>query len=445
MVMGKTVYVLGAGFSTLAKLPPQADIINRIFSPTTEQFMSNKILIKTITRFENARKNIAKFLLTLFSNQSIEKFAAEKIGNSLDELSPSEREEVFNALAEDLSFWQEIYKFIREKLSGVTLEDIFTILDKAVVSNEHIQGYNLSKIIALREDIIFCIIRLFVAELSDYKYDTSVYIEFVKKILNLRFKEGQEKDPVSIITLNWDALLDIYFNEVIKTDKKYENARLDYCIYDYEYDHFCEKKGEEKPIPSTLLKNLNYFNIKYIKLHGSMNWLICKNCRRLFYSVDEYIALKEFEKNSPQCPFCKENYSSISNDDQTNLKSELITPTLIKNLDNVNFKSMWKNAFVELSEADKIVFIGYSLPQADFELRYMLKKSIKPNTEIEVVLYLYDDPDRLNTYLKDEEGIRLYNSLAGNFAGTRFTSFFGGEQIKFYYEGLESYVSDYME
>ena len=60
-------------------------------------------------------------------------------------------------------------------------------------------------------------------------------------------------------------------------------------------------------------------------------------------------------------------------------------PTYLKNLSNPQYKLIWQNAGVELSEANRIVFIGYSLPQADFEMRQLLARMVRENAEITLV------------------------------------------------------------
>lgn len=69
------------------------------------------------------------------------------------------------------------------------------------------------------------------------------------------------------------------------------------------------------------------------------------------------------------------------------LQSNLLLPTYLKNLSNIQIKLVWQNAAIELSEATRIVFIGYSLPAADFEIRQLLARMIRPDAEIQVVLY----------------------------------------------------------
>lgn len=65
------------------------------------------------------------------------------------------------------------------------------------------------------------------------------------------------------------------------------------------------------------------------------------------------------------CRHCDKNFEEETNNHK--LISNLIMPTFIKDLSNPQYKIIWQNAGVEISEADKLVFIGYSLPSADFD------------------------------------------------------------------------------
>lgn len=441
--MSKTVYILGAGFSVLANLPQQSDLLRRIFERESNDLFSldDPSLLGTELRYKEAKRDIADFILQFFSCKNIFSFLPS---SSVESMQDFELNELKKSLKETPQFYDKIYEFICTDKSFISLEDIFTILDKAYVSNEHIQGYDLQRIIDLRESFLLCIIRLFAIAEKENQYNNETYINFITNLMNLRKESGEDGDPVSIITLNWDAVFDVYFNHLVENNKDYKGFRLDYCIYDHNYDYyFPDTKESPSPdinIPSTLLKRLGYYNFKFLKLHGAMNWLVCKNCQRLFYSRYKYISLLEFlDSEAPTCPYCKGSYTSNGYNNQIKLKAELITPTLLKNLNNVIFKNLWKNAFVELSEASRVVFIGYSLPQADFELRYLLKKAIKPNTKIEVVLYHNDDPGRLKSYISEES--ILHQNIIDFLPEKRYRSFFGVEDIEFFYEGLQGYVS----
>ncbi|NMH70732.1 hypothetical protein HF072_18285 [Bacillus sp. RO3] len=441
--MSKTVFVLGAGASMIENLPSQAEILKSIFKKEESDFATfNPTLLKTGERYRRARINIAEFIIRLFSNKNYFDFISDESALAeIETLQMEEKYKLLDELKKDNGFLESIYEYIAESKSHITLEDIFTILDKAIASNEHIQGYDTSKIIQLRNDFVFCIIRLFVKSSVNQSFDSQTYLNFIEKIIQKRIEAEQTGDPVSIITLNWDFIVDKYFSHVVSSNSDYEKAKLDYCVYDHNYHHFFDDSDIES-IPSTILKRQGYYNVKLLKLHGAMNWLLCKNCQRLFYSQEKYIAFEEFyDTSAPECPFCTKNYSLSGDRNNTKLTSELITPTLLKNLDNVTFKNIWKNAFVELAEAEKVVFIGYSLPQADFEFRYMLKKAIRPITNIDVVLYHNDDPNKIKDLLKDEGDISKFTA---NVSETRFNSFFGKDDINFFYEGINDYVENHL-
>ena len=86
-----------------------------------------------------------------------------------------------------------------------------------------------------------------------------------------------------------------------------------------------------------------------------------------------------------------------------------------------------KEAGIELSEAKKVVFIGYSLPQADFEMRQLLSRMIRKNAEIEVVDYGIETDQRIAETIK------------------RYNTFFGVRKPKFYLKGAKDYIENHLD
>src|SRR5207248_1446300 len=82
------------------------------------------------------------------------------------------------------------------------------------------------------------------------------------------------------------------------------------------------------------------YNVKLLKLHGSMNWLQCPNCQRLFVQFGGKQEILEHLGNTV-CRHCKrfghENY----------LAGSLVMPTFLKDLSNFQIKLVWQNAGVE--------------------------------------------------------------------------------------------------
>ena len=105
-------------------------------------------------------------------------------------------------------------------------------------------------------------------------------------------------------------------------------------------------------------------------------------------------------------------------------------PTFLKNLDNIQNKLIWQNAGIELSEASKIVFIGYSLPQADFEFKQLLSRMMKADAKIEVYLIENDNPEQY-------EGNIKYLT-----AGYRYQNFFSSRDLTIHYTGVKGFVEN---
>jgi NAD-dependent SIR2 family protein deacetylase len=192
---------------------------------------------------------------------------------------------------------------------------------------------------------------------------------------------------------------------------------LDYCCYMTPF------KSDENIRPALLARGKGLFNVKLLKLHGSMNWLQCQRCQRLFVTFSEKIAVEEY-LSEPKCRLCEKNFANhVTHDGGALLISQLIMPTFLKDLNNVQIKLIWQNACVELSEATKIIFMGYSFPSADFELRQLLARSVRHNAEIEVILK--NQPSDVN---KDCPELR-------------YRSFLGKRKLKVIYGGVEDYIN----
>lgn len=114
-----------------------------------------------------------------------------------------------------------------------------------------------------------------------------------------------------------------------------------------------------------------------------------------------------------------------ANENQILLQPEIITPTMLKTLNSRLFREIWSEAAHMLENASRVIFIGYSLPLADYEIRYLLRKNIKKSAKIEVVLAKSDQPkNEMEIWSKPE---------------SRYRSLFPVNEITFNYNGLRHY------
>jgi hypothetical protein len=229
-------------------------------------------------------------------------------------------------------------------------------------------------------------------------------------------KEAKAYDPVSVISLNWDILLDNAINDelrrrhpTIKSDYA-EFGVVDYCCYISSID-----KNDRRVRSGLWTLGCRGYNIKLLKLHGSMNWLQCPNCQRLFVGFYEKHVIMNYE--DPQlCRHCKNHGHDVK------WRGAMVMPTFLKDLSNFQIKLIWQNASVELMEARKLVFVGYSLPSADFEFRQMLSRMVHPDAKIEVYLW-----DAAPTFADEER---------------RFRDFFSRHDVRVYGKGAAEFVSN---
>jgi len=241
--------------------------------------------------------------------------------------------------------------------------------------------------------------------------------------MKLRMTKKQH-DPLAIISTNWDILLDNSIKRAIEGDNN--NGVVDYCCY------ISSLHDDETIKPGLWALGKGNYNVKLLKIHGSMNWLICPKCQRLYVAFYDKIAEYGIYKDK-SCSHCTRNFKepkTISNA----LRSNLIMPTFLKDLNNFQIKLIWQNSGVELSEASKIVFIGYSLPQADYELRQLLSRMIPHDAKIEVVM----------RNEKDEETGKILKEIkdSNNEILNRYQTFFGKRKVTSHRNGVENYIEE---
>jgi NAD-dependent SIR2 family protein deacetylase len=266
------------------------------------------------------------------------------------------------------TFVQEIFEPVNVDARGeISLEDLFTFIDKAILERADFNSRPEEDLRKIRAALEFSIIYMFDQKLRNRP---QFYDDLANVFVNKRVKAGQSADPFGFISLNWDIVLDNAIGEVCQSfsgDNRNRKVGIDYCCY---------ATDRSTGLGSMMWKPSGGFNIKIQKLHGSFNWLICRRCGRLIYEVGRKATLLTFINKTP-CDYCRSTSS---------LGSLFVTPTLLKDLNNTHLRMVWHNAGLDLMEAERVVFVGYSLPLADFELRYLLKKSIRRDTRIEVVL-----------------------------------------------------------
>jgi hypothetical protein len=303
-----------------------------------------------------------------------------------------------------LYFIEKLFKVHEKKLiMNISLEDIFTLIDRAIINNETIGDFDYNDFYDAKNNLLDYIVKLFADKLEKAN-NINEYQYFFNSLVKQRINGGS----ISIISLNWDTLPEYY---ILKSYAKrnIDKYGVDYTCFDWDYD--------EKPdyIPSILKKAHKYSTIKIMKLHGSINWLYNKENNGLY--------IKEQNEDFP-------SGIMLQKSERKKYENIIITPTLLKNFNNTHLKMIWHNAGLDLLEAERVVFLGYSFPMADFEFRYLLLKSILRNKNIKIRVLLYPE---------NPEGEMIYTR---NETENRYKNFFVSNDIKFEYKDIKEYLTN---
>jgi NAD-dependent SIR2 family protein deacetylase len=437
----KTVYILGAGASRAVGLPLQAELLSRIFNFKIPSVNASTDFIKLTLNpiqeeiqiyyeaFDEERRKLADFI--------IENFAASDQKKEYATISGS-IEKSNNFISQDIRIksLERVYALASD--IHITLEDLFTMFDKITLNHENFHSYSQKSIDEIHSALRKCIIFVLTYDNVDEADTKNSYRVFAQKLIRERLNVPQKDDPIAVITMNWDSALE---KEIYRQCRKYNRGRKtekifpDLCFYDYVL------VNTKTHMVSTHIRAKGHYNLKLMKLHGAINWLVCPCCDRVYVDYEKNIAIKEIFYEQI-CPYCFEVFGDEKIPPK--MRSTLITPTFLKDLNSLHIKNIWHNAFLDLTEATKLIFIGYSFPDADFEMRYLLKKAIRPQTPIKVILHKSDDPEIYREDIKSSaipktESERLISKLY--LPESRYISFFGRDAVEFSYEGIETFVN----
>lgn len=347
----KTVYIVGAGFSSYAGLPLTAGFTDAILAARDFGGGPSKLIVDYMSRF----------IRETFNHSTIA--TADK--------------------------WPD-------------LEDIFTCVDLAANSGHHLgSSFKPSDLRTVRRTILSRIIRML-----DQRYAKGRRKKGTDWFTLDKFFSTLNLDETGFISMNWDSVV----------ERKLQ-MRLGGPFIDYKCDAL-SAAIPDLPDEVDLLSHVRYLKalkkydgtiqlgkelseedkrkcVPLIKIHGSINWLYCDNCRRLFWCHPDQVprianqlitsddlnrmvhmlgksALKKqatilkLRQTPPVLCFCS---------DDVVLGARLATFSYRKALEFPMFQKSWFAAEELLRGAEEWVFIGYSLPAADFEFKYLLKRT----------------------------------------------------------------------
>jgi NAD-dependent SIR2 family protein deacetylase len=273
-------------------------------------------------------------------------------------------------------YWERVFGY---EAGGAppSFEDHFTVLDLAANTGHQLGSkYSPKQLRAIR--------RLSIHRVFD--------------VLNTKFRHSEELSEFlsalangvgnGILTTNWDIAIERHLSP----------------------DSFHYSVAIERPRGGLYDRR----GVPLLKLHGSANWAYCDCCSRLYafeptqgkgalykhvfidkedlrmLAAGDKVARLSVHGSKAKCYVC-----------QIALSSRVATFSYAKVLNFVHFLSIWDDAFTVLRNARHWVFVGYSLPEADFQLRHLLKAAqlgrAEPS-EVKVTVVTNQDPSTIERF-----------------------------------------------
>jgi hypothetical protein len=288
------------------------------------------------------------------------------------------------------------------------LEDIFTLIDLSANT-----GHNLGRpfppksLRALRRMLIFR-----VYSVLDMKFQHCADIDSLLR----HFLPAAGPVTTHFIVLNWDIVLEQHLAQL-------RHIAVDYCV--------SAQPWHRTPSPSAP-------RVGVAKIHGSSNWVYCDNCHTLFFDLSTKLSLgiraglikadfRLFDQSVDKQTF--RSAIGLSSPDRAcrickvAVGPHIATFSYRKSFRTQAFASTWLAAERILSEAPRWLFVGYSLPPADYEFKHLLK-----TCELKLKV-AGNHPKRIDVVLLNDP-----------LAETAYKRFFGAH-VRVHQQGLTQYVA----
>ncbi len=265
---------------------------------------------------------------------------------------------------------QEYNRSISHPGKYPALNDFLTYLDDHVVARKRIDGYD-------PLTIRFKLLRLMFGRLTEQERPRP------------RFTWGQHADvaPMPAFDENDNGGSVSVQPERARTPANHRLARLVADLgaravistnYDLIFDQALEDTGVRPDYSTGYSRTCEYRRqIRLLKIHGSVNWLVCSKCGSIGVWGDSYPtqALWAEERVYQLCPQCR----------CAEWLDTLVTPTRRRSQEHLALNPIWDTARTELRGAELIMFIGYSLPPEDEDVLRLLREGIDETARVLVV------------------------------------------------------------
>jgi hypothetical protein len=279
-----------------------------------------------------------------------------------------------------------------------TFEEVLGLTDLAILRKEAFRSFdienratNSGRLRFIGQYLVFLLAKVLDAKLQDR---ADIHRRLVQALKNANMLK-----EVIFVSTNYDILIDNVLTELYD-----ENFDLDYGI---------DFRNFEKPDDWKRPRREN--RIALFKPHGSLNWLFCPACNELEITPKEKGVvtrlISDFRLSA--CPECGSVYLPL-----------IVPPTFYKDLNNVFLSSIWNRTDNALRRVDHVVFCGYSFPDADIHIKYLLKRAQTNRSAPQKFTVINHFPGKSDSICKEETyRYKRFLGLGVNYTEMSFEQF----------------------
>jgi hypothetical protein len=257
-----------------------------------------------------------------------------------------------------------------------TFEEALGVLDLAVLNDEEFWDFGYEAQELKIHDVRTALLWMIAIALTRGGLQPETHLRLVKRLLTTG-----ELHKTAFITLNYDTFIDTALRGSPPV------SDIDYG-FEFRFDDYAAGGRGTRPAANA---------VPLLKLHGSLDWLYCRACHALDRGGRPDEVKRVIPGLSFGTPFCVCG----------NVKQPVIVPpTFFKSLSHVHTRQIWHAAEEVLSgqRLRRIVFCGYSFPDADLHVKYLMKRAQIRRPGVEVIVlnhFIGKDPALL-----EQEAVR---------------------------------------
>lgn len=276
------------------------------------------------------------------------------------------------------SYFKEIFfiDVLHDDLDAIqfpTFEEAIGLLDLAVRKRQSFKDFDLENLAQSCNRIGF-IRQYLVLLMAEVLEDKTSVVKGLHRTLVERLKANGLLTDMVFISTNYDILID-------QALASRDDIALDYGVDFINYSSPAYSSDNHKPI------------VQLYKVHGSLNWSYCPTCSSLkLIKCQQGIFKMLTDPAQARCRRCQSIETPV-----------IVPPTFFKDMSNSFLNIVWHKTETSLRDIGHLIFCGYSFPDADMHIKYLLKRIQTNRTDRLKITVINNYPGKKTEKSMEEE------------------------------------------